>query len=167
MSWTLCRWSWPGSNGGCTDCGSDRAGLLRGSDTGRSPEHWPQGNDRLTSVFCLGRFCRARHPAPFWWRPALFKNVKWHPALLTKKNTTNYYYYFFKCQSHMAFSSVLSFLLSAHSIDCAVSLLLSVYRVNSALFLPFTALIAPFFFSSPCKLCSFDGPFTALNVYPF
>ena len=61
-----CRWSWPGSYRGRTDCGSDRAGLLRGSDTGRSPEHWPQGNDRLTSVFCLGRFCSARHPAPFW-----------------------------------------------------------------------------------------------------
>ena len=32
------------------------------------------------TVFCLGRFCRAR-------RPALFKKPKWRPALLTlKKN---------------------------------------------------------------------------------
>ena len=41
----------------------------------------------------------------------------------------------------MAFSSVLSFLLSTHSVDCAVPLLLSVHRFNSTLFLPFTALI--------------------------
>ena len=24
------------------------------------------------TVFCLGRFCRARCPAPFWWCPTLF-----------------------------------------------------------------------------------------------
>ena len=49
-----------------------------------------------------------------------------------------------KCQSHMAFSSVLSFLLSTHSVDCAVPLVLSINRINSALFLPFTVLIVPF-----------------------
>ena len=63
----------------------------------------------------------------------------------------------------MAFSSVLSFLLSTHSIDCAVPLLLSihvlivpfstVHRVNSALFLPFTALIVPFS-SVHCTNCA-------------
>ena len=41
------------------------------------------------SVFCLGRFCRARRPVPFWWRPALFKKLKWRPALLTKKKTSH------------------------------------------------------------------------------
>ena len=55
-------------------------------------------------------------------------------------------------KSHMAFSSVLPFLLPTHSVDCAVHLLLCHSRallVNSALFLPFTALIMPFIFSSP------------------
>ena len=57
-----------------------------------------------------------------------------------------------KKKSHMAFSSVLPFLLPTHSVDCAVHLLLCHSRallVNSALFLPFTALIMPFIFSSP------------------
>ena len=44
------------------------------------------------SVFCLGRFCRAWRPAPFWWRPALFKKLKWRPALLTI-----FFYYRTKC----------------------------------------------------------------------
>ena len=44
----------------------------------------------------------------------------------------------------MPFSSVLSFLLSTHSVDCAVPLLLSIHLVNSALFLQFTAQIVPF-----------------------
>ena len=35
---------------------------------------------KCTAVFCLGRFCRARHPAPFWWRPAFFKKLKWRPV---------------------------------------------------------------------------------------
>ena len=92
------------------------------------------------AVFCPDRFCRALRPAPFWWRPALFKKPKWRPALLTKKN-----------QSHIGFSSVLPSLLPTHSVDCAVHLLLSHSRallINSVLFLPFTALIMPFFFSS-------------------
>ena len=62
------------------------------------------------------------------------------------------FFFFFKHQSHMAFSSVLPFLLPTHSVNCAVHLLLCHSRallVNSALFLPFTALIMPFFFSSP------------------
>ena len=41
----------------------------------------------------------------------------------------------------MPFSPVLSFLLSTHSVDCAVPLLLSIHLVNSALFLQFTAQI--------------------------
>ena len=63
-----------------------------------------------------------------------------------------FFFFFFKYQSHMAFSSVLPFLLPTQSVDCAVHLLLCYSRallVNSALFLPFTALIMPFFFSSP------------------
>ena len=57
----------------------------------------------------------------------------------------------------MAFGSVLPFLLSTHSVDCAVPLLLchskallvnialfSVHRANYAPFLQFTALIVPF-----------------------
>ena len=32
------------------------------------------------SVFCRGRFCRARRPAPFWWRPPGL--LKWRPAFL-------------------------------------------------------------------------------------
>ena len=57
----------------------------------------------------------------------------------------------------MAFSSVLSLLLSTHSVDCAGPLLLSIHRVNSALFLPFTMLIVPFFVRSPRKLCPFSS----------
>ena len=70
--------------------------------------------------------------------------------------------------THVCLLAVLSFLLSTHSVDCAVPLLLSFQSVNTelcnALFLPFTTLIVPFFFSSPRYLCPFDGPFTALNV---
>ena len=95
----------------------------------------------MESVFCLGFFCRARRPAPFSWRPALLKKPKWRPALLAKT------IFFFKYQSHMAFSSVLPFLLPTHSVDCAVHLLLSHSRallVSSAPFHLFTALIMPF-----------------------
>ena len=48
---------------------------------------------------------------------------------------------------------LLPFLLPTHSVDCAVHLLLSHSRallVSSAIFHPFTTLIMPFFFSSPC-----------------
>ena len=65
-------------------------------------------------------------------------------AILKKNNNNNI--------SHMAFSSVLPFLLPTHSVNCAVHLLLCHSRallVNSALFLPFTVLIMPFFFRSP------------------
>ena len=85
-------------------------------------------------MFCLGHFCRARRPVPFWWRLALFKKLKWRCLFYQFKK---------KCQSHMAFSSVLSFLLSTQYC-CAVPLLLSVHRINGALFLPFTALIVAF-----------------------
>ena len=71
------------------------------------------------------------------------------PSIATLKNKNNNKK---KYQSHIAFSSVLPFLLPTHSVDCAVHLLLCHSRallVNSALFLPFTALIMPFFFSSP------------------
>ena len=54
---------------------------------------------------------------------------------------------FFLCQSHMAFSCVLSFLLSTHSIDCAVPLLLSIHVLIVPFF--FRSLIVLFFFSSP------------------
>ena len=67
-------------------------------------------------------------------------------AILKKKKKIK------KKKSHMAFSSVLPFLLPTHSVDCAVHLLLCHSRallVNSALLLPFTALIMPFIFSSP------------------
>ena len=67
-------------------------------------------------------------------------------AILKKKKKKK------KLKSHMAFSSVLPFLLPTHSVDCAVHLLLCHSRallVNSAPFLPFTALIMPFIFSSP------------------
>ena len=69
-------------------------------------------------------------------------------AILKQKQ----FFFFFKYQSHMAFSSVLPFLLLTHSVDCAVHLLLchsKAFLVNSALFLPFTPLIMPFFLSSP------------------
>ena len=67
----------------------------------------------------------------------------------------------------MAFGSVLPFLLSTHSVDCAVPLLLchskallvniaifSVHRANYALFLQFTALIVPFRRSAHCTKCA-------------
>ena len=69
----------------------------------------------------------------------------------------------------MAYSSVFSFLLPTHSVDCAVHLLLSHSRallVSSALFHPFTALIMPFFLQFTALKCPFDGPFTALKC-PF
>ena len=106
---------------------------------------WISENMSNLQVFCLGFFCRAQRPAPFSWRPDLLKKPKC-PALLTKKIKKKSY------QSHMAFSSVLPFLLPTHSVDCAVHLLLSHSRallVSSALFHPFTTLIMPFFFSSP------------------
>ena len=107
--------------------------------------------DTIPAVFCLGFFCRARRPAPFSRRPALLKKPKWRPALLTKKKSF-FFFFYKKYQSHMAFSSVLPFLLPTHSVDCAVHLLLNHSRallVSSALFHPFTALIMPFLFSSP------------------
>ena len=87
-------------------------------------------------------------PCPFSWCPALLKKPKWCPALLTN--------FFFVCVfniSHMALALFCPFFLPTHSVDCAVHLLLSHLRallVSSALFHPFTALIMPFFFSSPC-----------------
>ena len=41
------------------------------------------------AVFCLGRFCRVRRPAPFWCCPTLFKS--WNSALpfLPKKNVSH------------------------------------------------------------------------------
>ena len=53
-----------------------------------------------------------------------------------KKKKNFFFFFFFKCQSYMAFSSVLSFLLSTHSFRCTVPLLLSIHM-----------LIVPFFFS--------------------
>ena len=73
------------------------------------------------------------------------------PSIAILKKDFFFFFFFFK-NIHMAFSSVLPFLLPTHSVDCAVHLLLCHSRallVNSALFLPFTALIMPFIFSSP------------------
>ena len=99
-------------------------------------------NHHSNSVFYLGFFCRARR-APC---PLLKSRNDTLPFWLKKK-----VFFFFKYQSHMAFSSVLPFLLPTHSVDCAVHLLLSHSRalLVSALFHPFTAPIMPFFFSSP------------------
>ena len=86
-----------------------------------------------------------------------------------------------KYRSHMAFSSVLPFLLPTHSVECAVHLLLchsrallvnsalsfsSVHRDNYALFLQFTTLKCPFDGLFTALKCPFDGPFTALKC-PF
>ena len=94
-------------------------------------------------VFCLGRFCRAWCPAPFWWcpapfwwRPAFFKKPKWRSALLSN--------FFFLNISHMAF--LFSPFCCPHTayVDCAVHLLLchfwltvpfsSIHCANYALF---------------------------------
>ena len=86
-------------------------------------------------------------PCPLFVMPCPFEKAEMKPCLLTKKNN-----FFLKYQSHVAFSSVLPFLLPTHSVDRAVHLLLSHSRallVSSALFHPFTALMMPFFFSSP------------------
>ena len=48
----------------------------------------------------------------------------------------------------MAFISVFSFLLSTHSVACAVPMLLSIHMLIVPFF-PFNVLIVPFFFSSP------------------
>ena len=65
------------------------------------------------------------------------------PSIAIQKKKKDFFFFFLK--SHMAFSSVLPFLLPTHSVDCAVHLLLCHSRallINSALFLPFTALIS-------------------------
>ena len=113
---------------------------------------------RLISV--LPRpFLQGAAPCPFLVTPCPLNKAEMMPLCF-------FYQFFFKCQLHMLLALFCPFLLSTHSVDCAVPLLLSVHRINSALFPPFTALIVPFFFSSPRHLCPFDGPFTALNV-PF
>ena len=43
--------------GGCTD---QEKGIL-----------WEELDETAETVFCLGRFCRALRPAPFWWRPEM------------------------------------------------------------------------------------------------
>ena len=66
--------------------------------------------------------------------------------------------------SHMAFSSVLPFLLLTHSVDCAVHLLLCHSRallVNSVLFLKFTALKFPFQIAP----CPFENLGRTLDTY--
>ena len=105
-------------------------------------------------------------PCPLFVTPCPFEKAEMTPCPFE-------FFVFFKYQSHMAFSSVLPFLLPTHSVDCAVHLLLSHSRallVSSALFHPFTALyiiILPFSFTQFTALkCPFDGPFTALKC-PF
>ena len=83
---------------------------------------------------------------PFQMAPCPFENLgRTLTALLTQKKLNI-------SHTWLVFSSVLPFLLSTHSVNCAVPFLLCHSRallVNSALFLPFTALIMPFFFNSP------------------
>ena len=84
--------------------------------------------------------------------PAIRVSYRDPSIVILKKKKKKKLFFFFFLKSHMAFSSVLPFLLPTHSVDCAVHLLLCHSRallVNSALFLPFTALIMPFIFSSP------------------
>ena len=84
--------------------------------------------------------------------PAIRVSYRDPSIAILKKKKKKKLFFFFKYQSHMAFSSVLPFLLPTHSVNCAVHLLLCHSRallVNSAIFLPFTVLIMPFFFSSP------------------
>ena len=100
-------------------------------------------------------------PCPLFVTPCPFEKAEMTPCPFD-------YFFFFLNQSHMAFNSVLPFVLPTHSVDCAVHLLLSHSRallVSSALFHPFTALIMPFFQFTALK-CPFDGPFTALKC-PF
>ena len=91
-------------------------------------------------------------PCPLFVTPCPFEKAEMTPCPFDFKKKKKIRFFFYKYQSHMAFSSVLPFLLPTHSVDCAVHLLLSHSRallVSSALFHPFTALIMPFFFSSP------------------
>ena len=46
-------------------------------------------------MFCLGRFQRAGRPAPFWWRPAFFKKLKWRPAFFWWRPMTPCYNFYF------------------------------------------------------------------------
>ena len=105
-------------------------------------------------------------------RALLVSSPLFHPCPFSSVHRAKvpfFFLFFFKYQSHMAFSSVLPFLLPTHSVDCAVHLLLShsrVLLVSSPLFHPFTALIMPFFLQFTALKCPFDGPFTALKC-PF
>ena len=55
----------------------------------------PQNIPWNTPVFCLGRFQRAGRPAPFWWRPAFFKKLKWRPAFFWWRPMTPCYNFYF------------------------------------------------------------------------
>ena len=57
-------------------------------------------------------------PCPLFVTPCPFEKAEMTPCPFDK-------FFFFKYHSHMAFSSVLPFLLPTHSVDCAVHLLLS------------------------------------------
>ena len=47
------------------------------------------------TVFCLGRFQRAGRPAAFWWRPAIFKKLKWRPVFFWWRPMTPCYNFYF------------------------------------------------------------------------
>ena len=102
------------------------------------------------TVFCLGFFCRARRPAPFSWRPALLKKPKWRPALLTKI----VFFFFFLNISHTWLLALFCPFCCPHTAWIVLCIfywaIQGHFLVSSALFHPFTALIMPFFFSSPC-----------------
>ena len=97
----------------------------------------------LHTVFCLGRFCRAR-ALPLFGDALPFLKAEMSPCPFEKK---------ILYPSHMVFSSVLPFLLPTHSLDWC-------------LFLQFTALKCPFDGPFTALKCPFDGPFTTLK-YPF
>ena len=77
------------------------------------------------SVGVLSRlFLQGAAPCPFLVTPCPFYKAEMKSCLFYKKKKDFFFHV-------MAFSSVLSFLLSTHSVDCVVPLLLSVHRVNT------------------------------------
>ena len=110
-------------------------------------------------------------PCPFFVTPCPFEKTETTPCPFEL-----IFFFFFFNISHTWLLAVLPFLLPTHSVDCAVHLLLSHWRVLlvssaifhpfTALFLQFTALKCPFDDPFTALKCPFDGPFTALKC-PF
>ena len=80
---------------------------------------------------------RSAHTAKRMCRASKSRNSR-NCRLETESMKCQNFFFFFLNVSHMVFSSVLSFLLSTHSVDCAVPPLLSIHM-----------LIVHFFFRSP------------------